>query len=73
VLQSSRKINTLMSSISIATVSQAETAQAVTQLMQQVTVASKERSIFSIRMASSMQETSQVAKKLEEKVAQFKV
>ena len=73
VLQSSRKINTLMSSISIATVAQAETAKAVTQLMQQVTVASKERSIFSIRMASSMQETSQVAKKLEEKVAQFKV
>jgi methyl-accepting chemotaxis protein len=73
VLQSSRKINILMSSISIATVSQAETARAVTQLMQQVTVASEERSVFSSRMASSMQATSQVAKKLEEKVAQFKV
>ncbi len=73
VLQSSRKINTLMSSISTATVSQAETALAVTQLMQQVTVASQERSVFSSRIASSMQETSQVAKKLEEKAAQFKV
>jgi methyl-accepting chemotaxis protein len=73
VLQSSRKINTLIGSISIATVAQAETARAVTQLMQQVTVASEERSVFSNRMASSMQATSLVAKKLEEKVAQFKV
>jgi methyl-accepting chemotaxis protein len=73
VVQSSRKINTLISSISIATVAQAKTARAVTQLMQQVTVASEERCVFSNRMASSMQATSLVAKKLEEKVAQFKV
>ena len=73
VLQSSQEINTLMRSISTATVSQAETAFAVTQLMQQVTVASEERSVFSSQMASSMQETSQVAKNLEEKVAQFQV
>ena len=73
VLQSSQEINTLMRSISTATVSQAETALAVTQLMQQVTVASEERSVFSSQMASSMQETSQVAKNLEEKVAQFQV
>jgi twitching motility protein PilJ len=62
-----------MSSISTATISQAETAKAVTQLMQQVTIASEERSVFSSQMASSMQATSQVAKKLEEKVAQFQV
>jgi methyl-accepting chemotaxis protein len=73
VLQSSQEIDTLMSSISTATISQAETAKAVTKLMQQVTIASEERSVFSSQMASSMQATSQVAKKLEEKVAQFQV
>jgi methyl-accepting chemotaxis protein len=73
VLEKSQEINTLMSSISNATVAQSETAKAVTQLMQQVTVSSEERSVFSSQMASSMQETSQVAKKLEEKVAQFQV
>jgi methyl-accepting chemotaxis protein len=73
VLQNSQEINTLMSSISTATISQAETAKTVTQLMQQVTIASEERSVFSSQMASSMQATSQVAKKLEEKVAQFQV
>ncbi len=73
MLQKSQEINTLMSSISTATVSQAETAKVVTQLMQQVTLASEERSAFSSQMAASMQATSQVAKKLEEKVAQFQV
>jgi methyl-accepting chemotaxis protein PixJ len=73
VLQKSQEINTLMSTISTATVSQAETAKVVTLLMQQVTAASEARSIFSSQMATSMQSTSQVAKKLEEKVAQFQV
>jgi methyl-accepting chemotaxis protein len=73
VLQKSQEINTLMSSISMATVSQAETAKTVTQLMQQVTISSEERSVVSSQMASSMQETAQVAKNLEEKVAQFQV
>jgi methyl-accepting chemotaxis protein len=73
VLQKSQEINTLMSSISNATVSQAETAQVVTQLMEQITIASEERSVVSRAMATSMQSTSQVAKKLEEKVAQFQV
>ncbi len=73
VLKKSQEINTLMSSISTATVSQAEASQVVTELMQQVTAASDERSALSIQMASSMQKTSQVAKKLEEKVAQFRV
>jgi methyl-accepting chemotaxis protein len=73
VLQKSQEINTLMSTISTATVSQAETAKVVTLLMQQVTEASEARSVFSSQMATSMQSTSQVAKKLEEKVAQFQV
>ncbi len=73
VLQKSQEINTLMNTISTATVSQAETAKVVTLLMQQVTEASEARSVFSSQMATSMQSTSQVAKKLEEKVAQFQV
>jgi methyl-accepting chemotaxis protein len=73
VLQKSQEINILMNTISTATVSQAETAKVVTLLMQQVTEASDARSVFSSQMATSMQSTSQVAKKLEEKVAQFQV
>ena len=73
MLQKSQEIKDLMLSISVATVSQSETAQIVKSLMQQVTVASDERSVFSSQMAVSMQATSQVAKKLEEKVAQFQV
>lgn len=73
MLQKSQEINDLMQSISAATVSQSETAQVVTQLMQQVTLASEERSAVSSQMAVSMQATSQVAKNLEEKVAQFQV
>jgi methyl-accepting chemotaxis protein len=73
MLQKSQEIDILMSSISTATISQAETAKVVTQLIQQVTVSSEERSTFSSQMATSMQSTSQVAKQLEEKVAQFQV
>jgi methyl-accepting chemotaxis protein len=73
MLQKSQEIDILMSSISTATISQAETAKVVTQLIQQVTVSSEERSTFSSQMAASMQSTSQVAKQLEEKVAQFQV
>ena len=73
MLEESQKINNLMHSISEATVSQSSTAQDVTQLMQQVTTASEERSTFSREIAYSMQSTSQVAKNLEEKVAQFQV
>jgi twitching motility protein PilJ len=73
VLEESQKINDLMKSISTATVSQTETARVVSELMKQVTASSEERSDFSIEMAISIQETSEVAKKLEEKVAQFQV
>lgn len=73
MLQKSQEIDILMSSISTATISQAATAKVVTQLIQQVTVSSEERSAFSSQMASSIQSTSQVAKQLEEKVAQFQV
>jgi methyl-accepting chemotaxis protein len=73
MLQKSQEIDILMSSISTATISQADTAKVITQLIQQVTVSSEQRSVFSTQMASSIQSTSQVAKQLEEKVAQFQV
>jgi methyl-accepting chemotaxis protein len=73
VLNKSQRINTLMGSISTATVSQAETSKAVTQLMRQVTQSSEERSVSSGAVAREIQETSQVARELEAKVAQFRV
>jgi methyl-accepting chemotaxis protein len=73
VLEKSQEINTLMRSISTATVSQAETAKSVTQLMQQVTQDSEERSVYSGSVAREIQATSQVAQELEAKVAQFQV
>jgi methyl-accepting chemotaxis protein len=73
VLEKSQEINTLMGSISLATVSQVQTASTVAQLMQQVSATSQERSLSSKEVAVAMQETSQVAKELEEKVAQFQV
>jgi methyl-accepting chemotaxis protein PixJ len=73
VLEESQKINELMTSISAATVLQSETAQIVSQIMQRVTITSEERSAFSSQVAVSIQLTSQVAKNLAAKVAQFRV
>jgi methyl-accepting chemotaxis protein PixJ len=73
VLNKSQRINTLMGSISTATVSQAETSKIVTQLMRQVTQSSEERSLSSGEVAREIKETSQVAQELEAKVAQFRV
>jgi methyl-accepting chemotaxis protein PixJ len=73
VLEESQKINELMTAISAATVLQSETAQIVSQIMQRVTITSEERSAFSSQVAVSIQATSQVAKNLAAKVAQFRV
>jgi twitching motility protein PilJ len=73
VVARSEEINNLMQSISNSTVSQAETSQAVSQLMEQVTRSSQERSQTSKDVAEAIQETSEVAKRLESSVEQFKV
>ena len=73
VLEESQKINELMTAISAATVLQSETSQIVSQIMQRVTITSEERSAFSSQVAVSIHATSQVAKNLAAKVAQFQV
>ncbi len=73
VLEKSQEINQLMGSISQTTVSQANTSQSVTSLMQKIANLSETTSISSKEVAQSMVETAQVAAKLESTVAQFKV
>ncbi len=73
VLDRSRTINELMTSISEATVSQTDTSQTVTQLMEKMARYSKQRLAASETVAHSMEETAQVAQELEAAVEQFKV
>ena len=73
VLEKSQQINQLMGSISEVTVSQANTAQNVTHLMQKIAHLSEVTSISSKKVALSIINTAQVAQKLEATVAKFKV
>ncbi|MGF1541289.1 MAG: methyl-accepting chemotaxis protein, partial [Pleurocapsa sp.] len=73
VLEKSREINQLMGSISQTTVSQANTSQTVTNLMQKIAQLSETTSKSSKEVAQSIMATAQVAQKLESTVAQFKV
>ena len=71
--QKSQEINHLMQSISQATVSQTETSQMVKNLMQKVSQSSQEKAASSTEIAQAIHETTEVAKELESKVAQFRV
>ena len=73
VLEKYQEINQLMGSISQTTVSQANTSQNVTYLMQTIAQLSETTSMSSREVAQSILETAQVAKKLESAVAKFKV
>ena len=73
IVEVSQQIDTLLQSISKATVSQAETSQTVTQLMQQITQASKRTSESSRQVAGTLHNTVEVARELESAVDQFKV
>ncbi len=73
ILEKSQQINQLMGSISEVTVSQANTAQNVTHLMQKIAHLSEVTSISSKEVALSIIETAQVAQKLQATVAKFKV
>ncbi len=73
VLEKSQQINELMGSISQTTISQADTSQNVTKLMQKIASLSETTSKSSAKVAQSIVETAQVAAKLESAVAQFKV
>lgn len=73
VLAKSQEINQLMAAISATTISQADTSQNITKLMQKIADLSETTSQSSTKIAQSIVETAQVAAKLESTVGQFKV
>jgi methyl-accepting chemotaxis protein len=60
-------------SISTATVSQAQTAQVVTNLMQEIANVSEGTSEYSGQISNSLQRTVEVAQQLQVSVGTFKV
>jgi twitching motility protein PilJ len=73
ILQESRQIYQLVQSISRATISQAETAQMVTDLMQEIAGVSAGTSEYSRQISNSLQRTVEVAQQLQVSVGKFKV
>lgn len=73
ILQVSRKIDELVQVISDSTVSQAKTAQAVTQLMKGLAVNSEETAASSRQVSKSLKRTVEVAQQLQTSVGTFKV
>ena len=73
VLSKSQEIDLLMKSISAATISQAETSQAVTEVMMLNSQTSQERSKSSSQVAQAIQATTNILGQLQDSVAQFKV
>ena len=73
VLTKSQEIDQLMKSISQATISQAQTSQAVTEIMMLNSKTSQERSQSSGQVAQAIQNTTDILRQLQESVAQFKV
>ncbi|GAB1544140.1 hypothetical protein NUACC21_68160 [Scytonema sp. NUACC21] len=72
ILEVSRQIDELVQSISTATVSQAETSRLVALLMNQVARDSLHTSEFSRLVSSSLEQTVDVARELQNSVAVFK-
>jgi methyl-accepting chemotaxis protein len=73
ILQVSRQIDELVQVISHSTVSQAKTAQAVTQLMQGLAINSEETAASSHKVSKSLKRTVEVAQQLQTSVGTFKV
>jgi methyl-accepting chemotaxis protein PixJ len=73
VLEKSEKINQLMRSISSSTTAQTQASATVTNLVKRATVESEQRSKSSEQMARAIQDTAEIARSLQESVAQFKV
>jgi twitching motility protein PilJ len=72
ILEISRQIDELVKSISTATVSQVETSEAVSRLMQEIAQVSSQTSDSSRRISSSLRQTVEVAQSLQESVGTFK-
>jgi twitching motility protein PilJ len=72
ILDVSQQIDQLVQSISAATTSQVEISETVTQLMQAIADESKHTSKSSLKISSSLRQTVDVAKSLQEAVGTFK-
>jgi methyl-accepting chemotaxis protein PixJ len=73
VLQKSAQINQLMRSISTSTIAQTAAASIVTNQVKSATKESEQRAKASEQMAKAIQDTAEIARSLQESVAQFKV
>ena len=73
ILDVSRQIDILVQSISSATVSQAETSQAVTELVKEMAKVSERTASSTRHVSSSLQETVGIAQELQASVGTFKV
>jgi methyl-accepting chemotaxis protein PixJ len=73
ILDVSRQIDALVQSISTATVSQAETSQAVTELMKEIALVSERTSNSTRQVSGSLQETVEIAQELQASVGTFKL
>jgi twitching motility protein PilJ len=73
ILEESHQIYQLVNSISSATVSQAQTAQAVTLLMKEIADVSEGTSEYSRQISNSLQRTVETAQQLQVSVGTFKV
>jgi methyl-accepting chemotaxis protein PixJ len=73
ILDVSRQIDALVQSISSATVSQAETSQAVTELMKEMAKVSERTASSTRQVSGSLQETVGIAQELQASVGTFKV
>ena len=73
IVSVSHQIDRLLQSISNATISQAQTSQTVTKLMQEVSQVSSRTSDASSRVSNSLEETVKIARDLEASIGTFKV
>jgi methyl-accepting chemotaxis protein PixJ len=73
ILEVSRQIDALVQSISSATVSQAETSQAITELMKEMAKVSERTSDSTRLVSGSLKETVGIAQELQASVSTFKV
>ncbi|MEA5604032.1 methyl-accepting chemotaxis protein [Nostoc sp. UHCC 0252] len=73
ILDVSCQIDSLVQSISIATASQVETSQSVSQLMKDIAAISQRTSDSSHQVSASLQQTVEISQQLQETVEAFKV
>ncbi|NET55033.1 MAG: GAF domain-containing protein [Symploca sp. SIO2E6] len=73
IVQVSHQIDQLVQSISDATVSQTQTSQAITNVMSEMAFVSARNSDASNQVSLSLQQTVEIAQKLQESVGQFKI